>query len=303
MEKRIISILLMVCLCMTVLTGCEGSSGATGTPAEPASDMPATGPATGMETDALPAEDIPAEPPVAMEEPTQELPAEFVVEIDWTEVSYTTTDQDGYTYEITFKFSPWILLSNTDIVNSAWAEVGGNHVLPGFDGWGFRKNGNSYTRSVYDGAFYHDISFHMTDMYYCLGTVEIINKTEGWSISSDSPRTLYENFHWSIPNPDDRYHSNAIYRLFYSDSERDARVGVNFGVTMQGDNCSLPFIIIAPENFTPAFPDGERVEDMLNGYFSYAYFDSDHALHSGDGETYLGVFGKDGTYTPPINAE
>ena len=70
------------------------------------------------------------------EQTTEEVPN---VSIEWTEFSYETEDNDGYTYLITVKLSPWILYSETDIINEAWSVVGKDHSLPTFDSWGFKK--------------------------------------------------------------------------------------------------------------------------------------------------------------------
>ncbi|MBO4468154.1 MAG: hypothetical protein J5766_02520, partial [Clostridia bacterium] len=66
------------------------------------------------------------------------------VNITWKEIKTSQTDSDGYSYEITFKLSPWILISNTEIINRAWKEVGGNNSLPGFNDWGLKDIGNRY---------------------------------------------------------------------------------------------------------------------------------------------------------------
>ena len=114
--------------------------------------------------------------------------------IEWTEFSYDTKDTDGYTYKITVKLSPWILYSETDILNSAWSVVGKDNLLPTFESWNLHKDSkNKYWRdytgrsSDFDkGSWYYS----MNDMYYCVGNVSIQNTTEGWNITKNATRTV-----------------------------------------------------------------------------------------------------------------
>lgn len=222
-------------------------------------------------------------------------------DIDWTEVSYTETDSDGYTYEITFKLSPWILQSNTDIVNSAWSEVGGSNTIPGFNDWGLKQesSGGYFRQGISEGGTTNYFAHHMTDIYYCVGTAQITNITEGWSISVSNPRSLYFYLRW-VSNFDRATYAGvySIGRVFFSNSTEDESDGLGHSAKMTSDQWGpVSFVIMAPENFAPNFPDGEHAEDMLNGYFYY--------IENGERseEIHLGMFGKDGTYTPPISAE
>lgn len=222
-------------------------------------------------------------------------------DIDWTEVSYTKTDSDGYTYEITFKLSPWILLSDTDIVTSAWAEVGGNNTIPGFNDWGLKpeSSGNQFRQGISEGGTTNYFAHHMTDMYYCIGTVKIENITEGWNISASSPRSLYFSLRWASSfDKMDYAGAYSIGRVFYSNGTQDESDGLGHSAKMTSDQWGpTSFIIMAPENFTPNFPNGEHADDMLNGYFHYfANGEMSEKIH-------LGMFGKDGAYTPPISVE
>lgn len=373
MNKRIISILLAVCLCVTVLAGCE-SSGAATAPAEATSDnlvmqdekiLGIIGDATlsskqedvralcescGLDFEEYNsclqsiseqefvdetaadliamggcttiifavkgseqiAEDFSLQHPEievviadiarTTDATSGDLPSGATEEtdIDWTEVSYTETDSDGYTYEITFKLSPWILQSNTDIVNSAWSEVGGNNALPGFDDWGFELRGGSYVRiGVPNGGSSTNFAYSnsMSDMYYCLGTVQIQNKTEGWSIRSDTARSFTYQLFWRS-NYNNMSNGYAIGRTFLGNGTKDQSNGLWVNAHMEKDSWGpVPFVIMAPEIFSPNFPDGEHPEDMLNGYFYYPRSDAPSE------KIHLGTIGKDGVYTPPISAE
>lgn len=236
-------------------------------------------------------------------------------DIAWTEVSYTTTDADGYNYEITFKLSPWILLSdNADIIDSIWTEIGKGNELPGFDDWGLTKMSNFHQRSFIQGALTRKFTHAMTDMYYCLGTVQIKNITNGWSITSESSRNSSFGLTWASGYELSGGSSSTVYsigKVFYSDSAEDEDDGLDHGAKMTNDYWGpAPFIIMAPENFSPNYPYGQRAEDMLNGFFYYGDNIANHPVaadFSGWKEEelpqhfYLGVIGQDGMYSPPID--
>ena len=79
-------------------------------------------------------------------EPPKTEPIIEPMNIEWITIKQTETDSDGYSYEVTYKFSPWILLSNTDIVNSAWRDVSKDKVLPGIKDWGLDYYNGTYSR-------------------------------------------------------------------------------------------------------------------------------------------------------------
>ena len=58
----------------------------------------------------------------------------------------------------------------------------------------------------------------------------------------------------------------------------------------------VSFVIMAPENFSPNYPDGEHPQHMLDGFFRY--YDNGEAK-----EVHIGVIGKNGLYTPSISVE
>ena len=221
-------------------------------------------------------------------------------DIEWTDVSYTTTDTDGYVYEITLKVSPWILLSNTDIVNSAWSEVGKSNTLPGFNSWSLRQDslGTYFRQGLSNGNSTSYFAFNMSDMYYCVGTAQITNITEGWSIDASSPRSLYFGLQWVSSFDKSAYAGvYAIGRVFYSNETTDGCNGLAHSAKMTSDHWGpVSFVIMAPENFSPNYPDGEHPQHMLDGFFRY--YDNGEAK-----EVHIGVIGKNGLYTPSISVE
>ncbi len=271
--KKILSFLLILCFAVGVLSACGNSK-------EEAEDVTEIFEEKMRETELANQEQV-QEPQVT---PT---PEPEKINIEWTDFKYTTTDADGYTYEITYKISPWILLSNTEAINSAWSEVGKNNTLPSFDDWGLQKSGESYMRiGVPLGGTKRNFTSRMTDMYYSIGTVQIRNTTNGWDITSSSPRAVYANLNTST-----YLNSMAEYigRTFYSNSTEDQAGGVQIRAQMTSNAWGpVSFVIMAPENFSPNYPDGEYKEQMLGETF---YVSSNKIK--------VGLIDKNGVYTPP----
>lgn len=114
--KRLLGFILVVV--MISLMACNQNSSTSSTPA-PAKPRPATvAPST-----AGPKETSPAltSKPVAPEV-TEALP-EYIY-IDVQKQSFVCEDSDGYQYEITVKITPWILQSNSELIQKAWDAVG-----------------------------------------------------------------------------------------------------------------------------------------------------------------------------------
>ena len=139
-------------------------------------------------------------------------------DIEWTEFTYSQKDSQGYTFDITIKLSPWILLSNTETVNKAWTEAGKNHSLPSFDEWGLKNGGNDfYWRPYSHGSARYDCGswgFTMNDMYYCIGSVKIVNTTENWSFSKAKSHTGSVQMSFG----EDWTYACALSKVFYSNS-------------------------------------------------------------------------------------
>ena len=234
--------------------------------------------------------------------------ASSVLNGKWTTRTFTTTDTDGYTYQVTYKISPWILLSNTDIINEAWREVGKDNQLPGFNDWGLTNSGSSYRRDVKHGVNQtRSFWYSMTDMYYCMGTVSIKNITNGFSITSDKPRSIDAALNWTIEvdNPSNYFNkATCIGRTFYSSKTEDHASCVVVRPEMKSDYWGpVSFVLMAPENFSPNYPEGEFNNLVKTGRlgFHQGNCNLDGFISNG---CYLqvvedfrtGVIGKDGKY-------
>ena len=223
------------------------------------------------------------------------LPTERKVNIKWTDFKYSITDSDGYSYEITYRLSPWILLSNSDEIYSAWAEVGNKNELPSFDDWGLSLYNGTGFNNVYtlnskldgnSGYFIHT----MTDMYYCIGCATIKNTTDGWNIDHDNPRNISANLSWTADiNDVNGGGSNMVSRFYYQNSVVD-NYGVIIKTTMYSNETVCALILMTPENISPKYPNGEYYDSIKDSKFYPDYQDEG---------TQIGIIGKDAKYVAP----
>ncbi|MBQ3418206.1 MAG: hypothetical protein IJH32_10300 [Ruminococcus sp.] len=215
--------------------------------------------------------------------------------VDWTTRTYNCTDTDGYTYQITIKLSPWIFTGNTSTLNAAWGEVGKGNPLPTtFKDWGL-KQVEKYQDRQNVGVYAHDESFLvvMTDMYYSVGQIYIKNVTEGWNITSSSPRNpIFEIY----TNVDVASMASTITRTFYGNKTQDQANKVRIDTKMTGDTWGpVPFIMMAPENISPNYPDGEYFESILNSDVSVNGWYISHDT-TPDNQFNIGIIDKQGVY-------
>lgn len=207
--------------------------------------------------------------------------------IEWINHTYSYTDNDGYQFEITVKASPWILTSNAEILNSAWSAVGKGNTLPvDFGDWGLKKVGN-YQNKKSVGTYPYDRNFleEMTDMYYSVGQVSVKNVTEGWSISESDPRSVGFLLNTSLGSSGDSM-ARILTRIFFGNGTKDEGNQLLLQLDLKSDSWGpVSYIMMAPEVFSPNYPDGKNYEKMKESYIV------------GLGEVeYLGVIGKDGVY-------
>lgn len=167
------------------------------------------------------------------EPPTEETTTEPInVKFQTATNSYRTNE--GYNIDLTVKYSPWIhAVKDRDVLDAYWSEVNDGYALtePTKDGW----------------VNYTDI----TDFYYCVGTVTLENKTDGWDATEEKPldptACIYTDEGGSF-----------FGHTFYSDgiSNHDRFPGVYFGPRMTTNSAKLTFILCAADYASPAHPKG-----------------------------------------------
>lgn len=238
----------------------------------------------------------------------ESLVANDKTEIEWTNATFSITDSDGYTYEISYKISPWILLSNEEVINSAWDTVGHGKSLPGFNDWGLKWDGEKYwtPNEIPNGRTTTWWYFPMTDMYYCVGEAYIRNTTEGWDISADNKRVVEASLGWKCRAMNENgLGGGGAYTLgktFYSSTVEKQGDHVLILPAMTSNTCGpIPFVLMAPENFSPKYPDGQYIEYMKTGALSFRkgreFWIAKMAVE--DGDIKIGIIGKSGEYISP----
>ena len=192
------------------------------------------------------------------------------VEIDFQKQSYTFKDQDGYEFEITVKISPWILQSNSELVNAAWSEVGQNNVLPTIDSLGLRDMPGDSTRYQKKFGDYEVFSCRKSnfDMYFAMGTIEIKNVTSGFGISKENKKSISLYFDSASFVNYDYLDVPVISRTYFS-TPRDCAPNVdirsvNLGIASMSNDSWGPvtFVLMHGESSSPNNPDGIYRKDL-----------------------------------------
>ena len=276
------TILLLALMAMFVLCSCEDNSNLAAGDSLPAS-------IAGAETTPT-AEPTPTIKPTATPKPTPKPTATPAPEVHWTKVVYSLKDKDGYTYDVELKLSPWILTTDSELLNAAWNEVGKGESLPTFDDWGFEQLGSEYGNKMtfYGTDYWQVYGWNISDLYYSVGTITIKNTTSGFDITSDNPRDV--RFAWGY----DYLSPTVAGRVITSNEEITRMGGISLSAYMERNNWGpAPLILITPEYFSPKTPDG-MTEKILSEDFSLDYNGS---WLSGDNTgVHLGILKSDGEY-------
>ena len=229
-------------------------------------------------------------------------------DIEWITKTIPFTDSNGYTFEATLKLSPWILLSNTEIIESAWSKVGQDYKLPGFNDWGLFCYDSYYSSNGYGSYF----NVKMTDMFYCVGEVSFKNTTYGWDITSGKTKTLETALKINTRDlsdeekkelkSDNTYH--IIGKSFFS-NDVSIHVGrASLRAYMKSNNWGpTPFIIMAPENISPNYPEGQFhniIKQFKIVLVTGNSANNDLDDYGTDEKFKVGIIGKDKVYVPPV---
>ena len=145
---------------------------------------------------------------------------------------------DGYELEIIYRYGYWIRGNDYEAIQGAWEAAGGIGSAPKVTD--FAQNG-------FQG--FSDNTAMITFV-----TVEIDNKTPGWSFSESSPYVFGSSqwFYWG------RYGDFAYQRWYLSDGVRTASTGSPFMPRFTSDQWGPVVVGVAvPNVFSPAYPDGD----------------------------------------------
>lgn len=174
-------------------------------------------------------------------EPTSEPENGQKVNFRFVTKTYTWEEADGYTFEATFRVSPWIAVSNTATLNAAWQEVGKGYTLPTTDDW--------------------DMIGSWPDMYYCVGQIKIKNTTRGWDITADRSRSTMVFMDLFSEEP-------TVLKglLYYSSTSKLTNNRLEIFPKMTSNNWGpVTFVLMTPEYYSPNYPQGQYFDSVLNG--------------------------------------
>lgn len=177
--------------------------------------------------------------------------------------SITATDSNGNKQRVTIRIGSWIKGSETELLDRAWRNVGGDGSMPITDG--------TYT----DGIL--STKFSTNDSAFVFGTVSVENLTPDFDAKNFGggnvwirlePKTKIDGFFtdWSTT-----YAVQA--RQSGSGISSDVIGGSNPLVrpSMQSNRWGpMPFVIGIPTVFTPNFPDGDPALDGIHFFLSNA---------------------------------
>ncbi|MBQ1407685.1 MAG: hypothetical protein IIY88_06085 [Eubacterium sp.] len=222
-------------------------------------------------------------------------PAATSEDAEWSELIAESEDIDGHKFELTYKLSPWMLLSaNKDKLEEFWDEVGGENDLPGFDDWGLKDNDPAFERKINKVKFSHA----MNDMYYCIGTVSIKNLTDNMPItkSDKASAPLYFVLNISPETGTPKVSkADAIFRFYRPKNVIEDSFSLETEIKMSKDAYGpLPFIIMVPEVLYEDHPEGVNLDSVLKSYFKY---------DGGQGRFQVSTIDKDGKLNGPVYSE
>lgn len=227
------------------------------------------------EAESQPEETETVEPETSEPEVTPEETEDPTIDIDTSELLTTHVveyeDQDGYTIRETCQLSPIFRESDMDTLTATWEALGGtvDEIPIGEECYNWdAKLQRSLERSDFSGA------------QYIVGSWEIMNCTERFDITPDSPRTFILNM---LMEPDDNALASGVYEAISqcsttcifldggSEKNKSERGILPFGSVFMDDNHWGPtlFIVTLPDKVTPNSPNGYDCHNLLFDFGAY----------------------------------
>ncbi len=192
------------------------------------------------------------------------------VNVSFQTYKYTMKDSQNYEYEITLTLSPWILDTQTDVLESAWSKVGKGKKLPTMNSMGAQKYANNlYTTNLSDSQGRNRIFYAtMTNMYFSVGTVSVKNVTKGWDFSASKTGTPKIALYWvSDFTKKNSGNYGLMSKAFTSSSDNTSIGEVYLRPKMTKNNWGpVPVVLAHAENISPKYPNGQYGEYAKSGY-------------------------------------
>ncbi len=193
------------------------------------------------------------------------------VNVPFQTYTYTMKDDQNYEYEITLTLSPWILDTQTDVLDSAWAKVGKGKTRPQMNSMGAQKYANNvYTTQLSDSQGMNRTFYAtMTNMYFSVGTVSVKNVTSGWDFSENKTGAPIITLNWVSDFT--RGHNSGNYafmtKTFYASNEK-TDIGELYVKPKMTKNTWGPATVVLAhaENISPKYPGGQLASYVSAGY-------------------------------------
>lgn len=196
---------------------------------------------------------------------------ESSVNVDFMTYTYKMKDAQNYEYEITLTLSPWILDTQTEVLDSAWAKVGKGKNKPAINNMGAQKYANNvYTTQLSDSqgrnrTFYAT----MTNMYFSVGTMSVKNVTSGWDFSASKPGTPKIALNWvsDLTRGQNSGNFALMTKTFYASTEK-TDIGELYAKPRMTKNTWGPatFVLAHAENISPKYPNGQYRDFVSAGH-------------------------------------
>ena len=200
------------------------------------------------------------------------LPASASVNKLSTSVDFETVN--GYKMKATLTLSDWISYQEYgDVLQAEWNKLNSSMDLPSLEQMGFYSNG-SYS------YFGDTLSMNWDEVYYSIGTFEIQNKTEGYSLSDTDTESLsvsiFSSFDTVSTPPismlascksDELMNKGYVLPDFHTTRlERGSAAGT-FSPLMSRDKWITTVVIAFGINKTPNAPLGNPPVNGISFYF------------------------------------
>ena len=178
---------------------------------------------------------------------------------DLKKVVYSWTDDNGYSFKATIRFSPWIHYDNP-MLEATWRTLDDSLELPEDD----TSNGS------WDAPSDH-VVHEYNNAYYCVGDITFENKTKGWDASEGDPIgsaidiDLTESKETDDFYEPERYPLSSFRMKAYPEWEEKISVTTDMGmfVKMTENSCGpYPFVMAHFDKVTPKEPKGDGYDDL-----------------------------------------
>ena len=194
------------------------------------------------------------------------------VDVGFQTYTYRFKDDQNYEYEVTLRLSPWILDTQTDVLDAAWTQVGKGKTKPTISNMGAQRYSNNvYTTNLSDSQGRNRIFYAtMTNMYFSVGTVSVKNVTNGWDFTEQKTGSPKVALNWvkNINNKSLAIENELLMSKTYYTSSENTTIGELYARPKMTKNSWGPATVVLAhaENISPKYPNGQYSDYVKAGY-------------------------------------